>query len=32
MTSPMTWAMLRAGSRMAMLLATKDHFQGVVVL
>lgn len=32
MTPQMTWAMIRAGSRMAMLVATGDHFQGIGLL
>jgi phenylacetate-CoA ligase len=32
MTPRMSLAMLRAGSRMAMLVATKDHFQGIGLL
>jgi len=32
MTPRMSIAMLRAGSRMAMLVATKDHFQGIGLL
>ncbi len=32
MTPQMTWTMIRAGSRMAMLVATGDHFQGIGLL
>ncbi len=32
MTPQMSWAVIRAGSRMAMLVATGDHFQGIGLL